>query len=571
MHQQARAHLRGESSTSPRLDWVGDILASAASSGRCVRFLGQHRAAEVVPLASIHRRCLGHAASLRLEGVEPGDRVAIIEPEPSRFLEGFFGVLYAGAIPVPLSSPRLMAEVPRYLRRIAEVFDSAQPTFLIVGPRLANHAARLLRFIPGMRGVATLETLPLAPALEAPIQRLPDDPAVIQYTSGTTKQPRGATLSSRAVLHNIHAVSTTLGLDQSDSIVSWLPLFHDMGLFGSVLTALYAGAELTLTSPESFIRDPVAWLEAMDEYEATIAVAPNFAYQLCTRKFLKRPRNVSLRRLRVLMCGAEPVDAGMIDDFERVFREYDLTSGAFMPVYGMAENTLALTFPRVGAGVQVARVDRNALETEGIVRSDKGGRPLVSVGTPLPGMEVQVRREQRVAEEGVVGCIYARSQSLMGAYFRRPDDTQRVLGEDGWLRTGDLGFVHNGELYIAGRENDLIIRCGRNFYPYDIERAAAKVAGVRQGGVVAIGVPNQSRGTEDLVVIAEAEENRQPSESAIRARIEAQVGVVPDTLAVVPPRSIPKTSSGKVQRSLCRSWFVSGEVQARDTDEVRAL
>jgi acyl-CoA synthetase (AMP-forming)/AMP-acid ligase II len=373
-----------------------------------------------------------------------------------------------------------------------------------------------------------------AKAGSAPAPAAEEDAAFLQYTSGTTGAPRAAIISQRAAVASAQGMGLSLRLGPSDVGVSWLPLFHDMGLIGVLLCSLLYRFPVHVLSPAEFLLRPARWLELLASTRATLTVAPNFGYELAVRRVRG---SYDLGSLRHALDGSEPVHRATLDAFERRFA---LRPCTVLPVYGLAENTLGVCFSDDPSPA-------TDLEWE--------GRAVPSVGPPLPGVEVKIL----AAGPGGAGEIAVRGPSLMSGYFRDPEATSAALG-DGWLRTGDLGVIHGGRLYVTGREKDLVIKNGRKFHPYDIERVVAAAIDSPPAGVAAFSIPNHSTGTEDLVVLAELR-RRAPegeAERIIRGRLIEELGVRPEHVRLLGPGALPRTTSGKLRRKACADLFDGG-------------
>ena len=380
-----------------------------------------------------------------------------------------------------------------------------------------------------------------------------DAPALIQLTSGSTGHPRGVVLSHRAVLANLTAISFALPAGDDAREVTWLPLHHDMGLVGGLLYPLFNGFPVNVLSPLAFRTDPFLWLQTMSDVKATCTPAPPSAYAIATRMARKaEAHDLDLSALRCAMVGAEPIAPHVLRDFSGAFAPCGFRPQAFFPVYGLAEATVAVTFPHVLAETHVDRVDRTALEREGRAPPAGDGLDaieLVGVGRPLPGTELRIVRDGAAVGDRVEGELHVRSPSLMDGYYGEPDATAEAI-PDGWLATGDLGYIAGGSLFVTGRLKDLIIKGGHNLMPAPIEEIAGAVDGVRAGCVAAVGVASASRGTERVVVVAEtkvaADEHPQLARrvrEALRLR-----GIAVDEVVLVEPGAIPRTTSGKVRR-----------------------
>ncbi|HEX9187139.1 MAG TPA: AMP-binding protein, partial [Vicinamibacteria bacterium] len=447
---------------------------------------------------------------------------------------------------------------------------------------LKDAGVRLLVTIPRARPVASLlkaavPTLAeLVTADELAEARLPlggpeghgSDPAFIQYTSGSTGQPKGVLLTHDNLLANIRAIGAGLEVRPTDVGVSWLPLYHDMGLIGAWLTCLHHGLPLTLLSPTAFLARPERWLWAIHQRQATLSAAPNFAYELCARRIPDAAlEGLDLSSWRVALNGAEPVSPGTLDRFARRFAPCGFRPEAMMPVYGLAECSVALAFPPVGRAPKVDRVAREPFQREGRAEeappADATALEFVSAGRELAGHEVRLVDDAGAdVPERVVGRLVFRGPSATSGYYRNPEATAAITLPGGWLDSGDLAYRAGGEIHVCGRKKDLIIKGGRNLVPQEIEEAAADVPGIRRGCVVAIGVENPALGTEALVVVAETrargEEERQALARSVTERVAEAVDVPPDTVVLVEPGTVPKTSSGKVRRAATRALYLEG-------------
>jgi len=500
-------------------------------------------------------------ALLQSRGVGRGDRVPILMPTGHAFVEAMLGTMLAGAVAVPLATPMTFGNVDRYMLNLAAIVADSGARLLISYPRIVDAMASDQTLRASLREVVTeadLDGLAGAPLRSPSLGG--SDAAFIQYTSGTTGRPKGAVISHRALTANAFAIATGLGIGSGSVGASWLPMFHDMGLVGVLLTSICHPYPVHVMSPESFIMRPARWLELVSRVGATLSPAPNFAYELCVARASEQElEHVRLDSWRIALNGAEPVHATTARRFLDRFASRGFGPDVVMPVYGMAEATLAVTFPTLDGKLQTLSVDRDALEQDRRARPATGGYPAVSVGGPVAGMTVQVEGDRgRTAVEGEVGEILVRGPSLMDGYFRNEEASAAVLA-DGWLRTGDLGFIHASRLFVSGRAKELIIKAGRNFHPYDIERVASEVDGVRLGAVAAFGRPNGDTGTDDLVVVIEASqpdpERRARLMTDVRGELLAVLGVKPDDVRVCAVGAVPRTTSGKVRRGECARVF----------------
>jgi len=510
------------------------------------------------------------AGYLKNRGLKKGDKVVILLMTSRHFTDSFFGTILAGGVPVPVSPPMTFGDISRYLSNLTHIVNDSDARFMIAYPRIQKLLGAVLSSAKNLKGFILAREIQPEASLVSGFPSLDgEDPALLQYTSGTTGMPKGVLLSHRAVLSNVYAIVRGIDCRPTDSSVSWLPLFHDMGLIGGMMTALYTGAHLYTMAPESFVMNPLAWLQKLTTYRATIAVAPNFAYRLLANRVRAEDLPyLDLSSLKVALNGAEPIDLQTLKVFEDRFECVGFRPNVSFPVYGLAEDCLAATFPALGTRFEVEAMDRSCLEVDGRAVETQAGDPspfqAISVGAPVAGQQVAV--EARIggfAREREVGEVLIKSPSLMKGYYRNEEETARVLN-DGWLSTGDLGFIWRGRLFITGRAKEMIIKRGRNYYPYDIERAAARVKGVRKGCLVAFASPNCEAGTEDIVLVAETAQTdsllKQKLEHQIAAEVLSDIGVKPDRVFLIPPRTIPKTSSGKLQRLLCRQRYHEGSL-----------
>jgi fatty-acyl-CoA synthase len=517
----------------------------------------------VRPIRDAHASARRWATLLHSRGVARGDRVPILLPTGHAFVEAMLGTMLLGAIPVPLATPMTFGNVDRYLRNLAAVVADCGGRVLVTYPRMAVAAGADLGLTNALRDVITEAALDglgpssgLLPSIGA------HDIAFIQYTSGTTGKPKGATISHGSLVANAFAIAHGLALGEADVGASWLPLFHDMGLVGVLLTSICHPYPVHVMSPESFVMNPRRWLDLISRVGATLSAAPNFAYDLCVSKAADAG-DIRLDSWRVALNGAEPVHARTVSRFADCFAPRGFRVDATMPVYGMAEATLAVAFPELGAKFDVLSLDRQALEREGRARVHEGSGAYhaVSVGRPIAGTTLEIVDDAgRIVPEGTVGRILVSGPSLMVGYFRNEVASADALA-GGRLHTGDLGFIHGGRLFVSGRAKELIIKGGRNLHPYDIERVAAEVEGLRDGCVAAFGRPNRQTGTEDLVVVAETAHAdptvRDRIASHVRAELLSVLGVKPDEVQLRAMGTLPRTTSGKIRRGECARAFAA--------------
>ncbi len=523
-------------------------------------------------LLTLTRRIGG---GLKARGVKRGDTVALMLPTGFDFLGTFQGILAVGAVPVPIYPPVRLDRLAEYLARQATILADAAVRLLVTISRAVPVADILKSRVPSLTHVTTAEDLAGSGEPLRSFEGEGSDPAFIQYTSGSTGAPKGVLLTHENLLANIRAINLGLQARGDDVGVSWLPLYHDMGLIGAWLFPMCRGIPVAIMSPLSFLGRPERWLWAIHRRRATLSAAPNFAYELCLRKIRDEElEGLDLSSWRCALNGAEPVLPSTLRRFAERFAGYGFRREALLPVYGLAENTVGLSIPPPGRGPRIDRVQRQAFEAEGRAEpareADRSALEFASEGSPLPEHEVRIVDDEGAPlPERRLGRLVFRGPSMTPGYYRKPEATAAITLPGGWLDSGDLGYLVNGEIHIAGRRKDLIIKGGRNLVPHEIEEAAAGATGVRRGCVVAFGVANPMQGTESVVVVAETRETRgeglRSIENSVRELVDTIVGVPPDTVVLVPPGSVPKTSSGKIRRAATKELYVAGTLGRKET------
>ncbi|MBI5107930.1 MAG: AMP-binding protein [Rhodocyclales bacterium] len=510
------------------------------------------------------------AGGLRRRGVRPGDFIALMLPTGLEFFQSFYGILLAGAVPVPIYPPTRPGQIEDHLRRQAGILKNCEAIALLSfdAARLVAHI--LSGLVPSLRHVTTPEEL----RNESAIASATDDHrgasgeiAFLQYTSGSTGTPKGVTLDHGNLLANIRAWGQAVALSPADVVVSWLPLYHDMGLIGAWLGSLYHACPLVLMSPLDFLGRPDRWLWAIHEHRGTVTAAPNFAFELCLRHAdPQRLQGLDLSSWRYAANGAEPVAADTLARFAAAFRPYGFRAEALAPVYGLAECSVGLAVSPPGRGMLVDRVRRDALAAGEAIPApgdDDAALRLVACGIPLPGHDVRVVDEDgAVLPQRRVGRIEFRGPSATRGYYRNDEATARLI-RDGWLDSGDLGYLAEGDIVITGRLKDMIIRGGRNLYPYELEEAVGAIPGIRRGCVAVFGAAARE-GTERLVVVAECRERDESVRDELVHRINGQtvdlLGTPPDDVVLAPPHAVLKTSSGKIRRAATRDAYLGGSL-----------
>lgn len=525
------------------------------------------------------------AGGLHAIGVEPGERVALAFPTGEGFLAGFLGAVRAGTVPVPLPPPSRLGNLGEQQRRLAAMLAAATPRLLLAEEALLPLLDGATAAAPPPLGARSLAELPRG---DVPSGAVDDDaPGLVQFSSGTTAAPKPVLLSRRALAVQARMLNALWPDGQQsdgdadpahgddESLVqrglvqrgfSWLPLHHDMGLVGCLLPALERPADLALLPPEVFVARPALWLRGISRTRATVSPAPTFAFAHALRRVRDEDlAGVNLSHWRYALCGAEAVSPSTLDAFARRFARWGFRAEAITAVYGLAEAGLGVTFGALDAPPNVRRFARRAL-LAGRAVDDEGGREVAGVGLPLPGFAVAVRDEDGAdLATSRVGTVWVRGPSLMEGYLGDARATARAL-VGGWLDTGDLGFLDaRGELFLVGRQKDLVIVRGRNHAPEEIEEAAARVAGVRAGGVAALGFLPERGDEEELLLLVERDRGDEVDGigklvRACRDAVRAAVGVEPARVTVLVPGTLPRTSSGKLRRSEALRRWLAGEL-----------
>ncbi|MFL5352379.1 AMP-binding protein [Archangium sp.] len=506
------------------------------------------------------------ASALFHEGLQHGDTVGLLLRTEPAFFPSFLGVLLAGGIPVPLYPPVRMDHLEEYVERQVGILRNAGARVLVTFDEARRVGTLLKARVPSLRRTLTPAELDWKDAVAPPVRLEDSDAGLIQYTSGSTGAPKGVLLSHAHLLANIRAIGQALHVHSEDAAVSWLPLYHDMGLIGSWLMPLYYGIPLALLSPLAFLSRPSRWLRAVHHHRGTLSAAPNFAYDLCVRKVEDAElEGLDLGSWRVALNGSEAVSPDTVERFTRRFAPHGFRPGTLFPAYGLAEVGVALTFPPVGRPPRLESIGREHFTHQREARPAREGESalrFVSCGRPLPGYQVRtVGDAGQALGEREEGRIEFRGPSMTTGYFHAPEATRAVMHE-GWMDSGDLGYVAEGELYVTGRSKDLIIKAGRNLYPTELEEVVGDLPGIRKGCVAAFGLPSEELGTERLVVVAETREREPGARERLRAaivdRVTAVLGLPPDVVELVPPGAVRKTSSGKIRRSATREAYVRG-------------
>jgi acyl-CoA synthetase (AMP-forming)/AMP-acid ligase II len=510
------------------------------------------------------------AAALEAAGLPRRGVVPLGLPNGADFVGAYFGILAAGGVPAPMPPLRRVAADDPFVTSMAERARFVDARVLVLADETA-HAAALEPFA-GAAGLAVV-TPREAGAHEAasPVRRRPDELALVQFTSGTTGAPKAVQLTDAALLAQMRAIKLALALDdpEVDWAVSWLPLYHDMGLIGFLLTPAFVSGHVTLLRPEDFITDPTLWIKALSDFSATITGGPPSAYQLCTRR-LKHVdvEQYDLRRVRIALVGAEMVTAPVLEGFARTFAPAGFRATSLMPTYGMAENGLAVTIPPLDRGPRFDAIDRAELEHRGRAVPVDGSHPpertrtFAAVGGPVEDVEIEiVDAERRPVPERHVGEVAVRGPSVMKGYLHDEESTRAAL-DDGRLLTGDLGYLADGELHVVGRTKEILIVGGRNYQPGDLEELAASLDGVFRNRVVAFSYYDAERASEAVAIVAETKLLEGAARTELTRRIRqalTSAGYPVSDVVVVPPKTIRATPNGKLRRAECRARYLAEE------------
>ncbi len=552
--------LRGPSAPSARHASMAGMLSAAARHASGVTFVGLREEEVRLGWAEVESRARRAAGTLVHLGIRPGDRVAIVLRTEPTFLDAFFGALHAGAVPVPLYPPVRLGRMDEYAEATARMLRVSEARALVTSGSVARVIGRAVAGAgPGL-DLGVVDAAGLKEGPETSVPRAGDDLALVQFSSGSTVDPKPVALTHRSLAAQAEALVSLIAPTASDVLVSWLPLYHDMGLIGCLLGAASYPGPLVLIAPEHFLARPALWLRALARHRGTISAAPHFAYAYAAERVHDADlEGLSLAPWRIALDGAEPVTTAALRRFADRFAPFGLDPGSLMPVYGLSEASLAVTFSPRGRPPLAERIDPSALRSGQV---SPGGREVVSVGVPIPGVEVEVRGEDEGAlPERRLGRIHVRGPSLMQGYLGDPAATSRAL-RDGWLDTGDLGFHASGELFVHGRAKDLVIIRGANHAPEEFEACLAGIEGLRPGCAVALGFLPEGADVEELLLLAErtraARGDGPALEEAVRVAVSSRTGVRPHTVRILEPGTLPRTSSGKMRRGEALRRFQSG-------------
>ncbi len=517
--------------------------------------------------ADVHEEAKAFAASLQARGVNHGDRVALLGPTTADFVTAIQAVWLCGATLVVLPLPMRLASIEEFASATRARIQRADCAAVVLDPDLAP----FVETGPDDPPLYTITELlggpgrPSADDFVRPDYHR-DDLFVLQFTSGSTSEPKGVMLPNHTVAANLDAIREAADVDVDvDVMVSWLPLYHDMGLVGFCILPMAEGISLVLGAPQDFLASPGRWMEWISTYGGTATAGPNFSYVLAARALKRAPETLDLSSLRIALNGAEPVDPAGVRGFVAAAERHGMDPGAVFPAFGMAELAIAGCFPIPMDGLITDTIDAQILEVEAravpVADDHPNAREIACLGRPVPGLEFRITSPSTGEELGdrEVGELQIRGTSVTPGYYQRPDANAELFDGD-WLRTGDLAYLADGAMHMCGRIKDIIIVGGRNVYPQDIERSVGEAEGIRTGNVIAFGHEGRA-GKEQVVVVAETRsEDLGDLATRVNEKTLEAVGVPARTIIFVRPSTLPKTSSGKLQRAKCKQQFLNDEL-----------
>jgi fatty-acyl-CoA synthase len=552
---------------------IGEALDYAAQGKRGLNFHdARGTLTRAYPYSELREDGLDAARRFLALGIKPGDRIALVAETGAEFATAFFGAVYTGAWPVPLPLPTSFGGRDAYVDQLAVQLESCDPALLLYPPELAGFCeAAACQAGIASRSWDTLGTIEPASG-ELPVAS-PNDIAYLQYSSGSTRFPHGVAVTHRALLDNLHSHGVGLEVVDTDRVISWLPWYHDMGLVGCFLSPIAMQMSVDYLKTEDFARRPLAWLDLITRNPGTsLSYSPTFGYDLCSRRMSSQTRaedRFDLRNWRIAGNGADMIRPDVMQAFVDCFDAAGFKASAFCPSYGLAEATLAVSLMPPGEGIRLELVEENELSGGTPEDEDRPRRyrAVVNCGKPVTGMEIEIRDASgELLPDRGIGKVYVRGASVMHSYFRDEESTKACLSDDGWLDTGDMGYMSSGYIFIVGRAKDMIIINGRNHWPQDIEWAVEQLPGFKSGDIAAFAITGHSgEETPAVLVHCRVSDNveRGRLRDEIRERVRAITGITP-VVELVPPRTLPRTSSGKLSRTKARNLYLSGEIQPYD-------
>ncbi len=554
-------------------DTLVDAVEYAAKGVRGANFFNARGdVIDVITWKEVRDR--GEAIGRKLVGMgfQKGDRIALIAETSANFVCFFVGCQYASVLPVPLPLPTSFGGKEGYVSQLRMQMESCKANGLMA-PDFMNEIVEQATDGLDLRFKGDINAFMATDAEGEVVLPTPDDLAYLQYSSGSTRFPHGVSVTHRSLMSNTHGMGYHgVHLEDDDRCISWLPFYHDMGLVGTLLTTITCQVSVDFIPTEEFARRPLSWLRVISANKGTITYSPTFGFDICTRRAAMRAsalEGLDLSSVRVAGIGAEMIRPEVMKEFQETFGQIGFSYNAFLPSYGLAECTLGVSFGEVGKGIQVDLIEEAALTGDRHVLVNGSGenrmREVVNCGKLLPEYEIEIRDEgDTPLPDRKVGRVYLRGASVMREYFNDPETTREVLSPEGWLDTGDMGYMKDECIYIVGRAKDMIIVNGRNHWPQDIEWAAEQVDGLKKGDVAAVSIPGDNAEEVPLILaqcrISDAAE-RVKLVDALKKQVQAETGVN-CIVELVPPKSLPRTSSGKLSRTKARNQYLSGDLQA---------
>jgi 1-acyl-sn-glycerol-3-phosphate acyltransferase len=530
-------------------------------------FLYEEQKETPITYRGLWEGALGYAARLSAAGLQPGQTVAIMLPTCKEYLYSFYGVLIAGGVPVPLYPPVRLTTIEDHMTRHVGILKSCGAALMITIPEAKALAWLLRAQVESLRAVLMPADLDGDGRGFTPFRGKPGDTGFLQYTSGSTGSPKGVVLSHANLLTNVQAMGQAVSAGPADVFVSWLPLYHDMGLIGGCFATMFLGFPVVLMSPLAFLSRPSSWLRTIHRHRGTISGGPNFSFELCLRRIQESElEGVDLSSWRFAFNGAEPVSPETLAHFEEKFSRWGFRKNCLSPVYGLAECTVGVAFTRPGEKWRVDALDRDRFSASGEAVAAAPGDPsplkVVGCGEVIDGHDLRVVDAAGLElPDGQEGSLQFRGPSATSGYYRNAEATKELF-DGAWVNTGDRAYLSGGMVYITGREKDIIIRGGRNISPYELEQAVGNLAGVRRGCVAVFGSRDEASGTERLVVIAEMREmggtHHEDLKRMINELAVSLIGAPADDIVLAPPATVPKTSSGKIRRVAAREYYERG-------------
>ncbi|MDA0276023.1 MAG: AMP-binding protein [Proteobacteria bacterium] len=512
---------------------------------------------------------MSYAARLAEAGLQPGQMVAIMLPTCKEYLYCFYGVMLAGGVPVPLYPPARLTTIEDHMSRHVGILKSAGTTIMVTVPEAKPLAYLLRAQVESLNQILTPTDFATASGKDfSPRHRKPGDMGFLQYTSGSTGNPKGVVLSHANLMANVRAMGAAVNANPADVFVSWLPLYHDLGLIGANFASLVLGFPTVLMSPLAFLSRPASWMRAIHRHRGTMSGGPNFAFELCLRRIQDEDmEGLDLSTWRFAFNAAEPVSPDTIIQFEQRFSKWGLRKNCLSPSYGLAESSVGVAITVPGTPWRADRLDRERFTTTGeaVEGSPADPSPLIVIGcgTPIPGHDIRVVDSAGLElPDRQEGLLQFRGPSSTSGYYRNPEATTTLFGSGEWVNTGDRAYLTDGTLFLTGREKDIIIRGGRNISPYELEQAVGDLAGVRRGCVAVFGSRDAATGTERVVVLAEMKDRDPSRHDALKRMINdlavSLIGAPADDIVLAPPATVPKTSSGKIRRVAAREFYERG-------------